>query len=75
MSQLFDKDTDTTGLHKMNTLTEGDLEEAATTGLISVVQQEGKRRIIRTLKFYNLDMVIFNETYGFFASSASILQL
>ena len=58
MSQLFDKDADTIGLHIKNVLAEGELEDAATTELFSVVQQEGKRRVRRTLKFYNLDMIL-----------------
>lgn len=58
MSQLFDKDSDTIGLHIKNILTEGELEEASTTEFFSVVQQEGKRKVRRTLKFYNLDMIL-----------------
>lgn len=58
MSELFDKDSDTVGLHIKNILTEGELEEASTTEFFSVVQQEGKRRVRRTLKLYNLDMIL-----------------
>lgn len=58
MSQLFDKDTDTIGLHIKNILSEGELEEVSTTEFFSVVQQEGKRSVLRTLKFYNLDMIL-----------------
>ena len=54
MSQLFDKDSDTIGLHIKNIFTEGELEEDSTTELFSVVQQEGRRKVRRTLKFYNL---------------------
>ena len=58
MSKLFDKDSDTIGLHIKNILIEGELQDASTTELFSVVQQEGKRSVRRTLKFYNLDMIL-----------------
>ena len=58
MSELFEKDSDTIGLHIKNILTEAELDEKATTELFSVVQQEGKRSIKRNLKFYNLDMIL-----------------
>jgi len=58
MSELFEKDSDTIGLHIKNILSEAELDEKATTELFSVVQQEGKRSIKRNLKFYNLDMIL-----------------
>lgn len=58
MADLFDKDSDTIGLHIKNILLEGELEEISTTELFSVVQQEGKRSVKRKLKFYNLDMIL-----------------
>ncbi len=58
MSDLFDKDSDTIGLHLKNIFNEEELEEASTTEDFSVVQQEGKRQVKRTIKFYNLDAVI-----------------
>ncbi len=45
MALIFDKDTDTIGLHLRNIFQEGELEESATTEESSVVQTEGKRRI------------------------------
>ena len=42
MSELFEKDSDTIGLHIKNILTEAELDEKATTELFSVVQQEEK---------------------------------
>ncbi len=39
MSQLFDKDTDTVGLHLKNIYISGELEEVSTTEESSVVQQ------------------------------------
>ena len=40
MSLLFDKDTDTIGLHLRNIYKEGELEESASTEESSVVQKE-----------------------------------
>ncbi len=51
MSQLFDKDTDTVGLHLKNIYISGELEEVSTTEESSVVQQEGKRSVRRKIKF------------------------
>ncbi|MBT3936073.1 MAG: virulence protein RhuM/Fic/DOC family protein [Candidatus Marinimicrobia bacterium] len=58
LSELFDKDTDTIGLHIRNIIKEGELSEKATTEHFSVVQIEGKRKVKRKIKFYNLDMII-----------------
>ena len=58
MSELFEKDSDTIGLHVKNIINDGELDEKSTTELFSVVQQEGKRSIKRNLKFYNLDMIL-----------------
>jgi hypothetical protein len=58
MSQLFNKDTDTIGLHLKNIYQSGELEELSTTEESSVVQQEGKRQVQRKIKLYNLDAII-----------------
>jgi prophage maintenance system killer protein len=58
MAELLDKDTDTIGLHIRNIYKEGELEPDATTEKSSVVQNEGSRKVRRTLKFYNLDVII-----------------
>ncbi|MEO6286547.1 MAG: hypothetical protein ABIN80_04600 [Dyadobacter sp.] len=41
MSELFEKDTDTIGLHLKNIYSDEELDVAATTEDYSVVQQEG----------------------------------
>ncbi|MDH3568287.1 MAG: virulence RhuM family protein, partial [Desulfobacteraceae bacterium] len=51
-------DTDTIGLHIRNIYKECELEPGATTEKSSVVQNEGGRKVRRTLKFYNLDVII-----------------
>jgi len=58
MSQLFEKDTDTVGLHLKNIYTSGELDEISTTEESSVVQLEGKRKVKRKIKLYNLDAII-----------------
>jgi hypothetical protein len=58
MAQLFEKDTDTIGLHLKNIYQSGELEEFATAGESSVAQKEGNRQVKRKLKVYNLDAII-----------------
>ncbi len=58
MSELFDKDSDTIGLHLKNIYTEEELEENSTTELFSVVQKEGNRNVKMNIKCYNLDAII-----------------
>lgn len=53
ISALFNKDTDTIGLHLKNIFSEEELLENATTELFSVVQIEGSRKVNRKIKFYN----------------------
>ena len=45
MAELFDKDSDTIGLHLKNVYESGELDEKATTEDSSVVRQEGIRLI------------------------------
>ena len=58
MGVLFDKDTDTIGLHIRNIFKEGELQPRATTEESSVVQDEGGREVRRKVKFFNLDVII-----------------
>ena len=58
MASLFDKDTDTVGMHIRNIYKEGELEEQPTTEESSVVQSEGSREVRRTVRLYNLDVII-----------------
>jgi len=58
MAQLFDKDTDTVGLHLRNIYKSGELDKISTAEESSVVQQEGKREVKRKIKLYNLDAII-----------------
>tara|TARA_R110002050_G_scaffold26661_3_gene69955 strand:- start:90 stop:1067 length:978 start_codon:yes stop_codon:yes gene_type:complete len=58
MAELFDKDSDTIGLHLKNIYTTKELNKNATTEKYSVVQIEGKREVNRKVLFYNLDAII-----------------
>lgn len=58
MGELFDKDTDTIGLHLKNIYRSGELQREATTEKYSVVQIEGDRQIKRKLLHYSLDTII-----------------
>jgi prophage maintenance system killer protein len=58
MAELFDKDSDTIGLHLKNIYEDIELQQESTTEYFSVVQQEGKRKVRRKIKFYNLDAII-----------------
>jgi prophage maintenance system killer protein len=58
MAALFERDTDTVGLHIRNLYKEGELLREATTGESSVVQTEGDRQVRRQVQFYNLDVII-----------------
>jgi len=58
MALLFEKDTDTIGLHLKNIYKSGELEEDSTTEESSVVQKEGNRSVRRKIRLYNLDAII-----------------
>ncbi|WP_314914484.1 RhuM family protein [Acinetobacter harbinensis] len=58
MAELFEKDSDTIGLHLRNIYQSGELIELSTTEQSSVVRQEGQRQVRRKIKFYNLDAII-----------------
>ncbi|WP_298036050.1 RhuM family protein [uncultured Desulfuromonas sp.] len=58
MAELFEKDSDTVGLHIRNLYKEGELVREATAEESSVVQNEGDRQVRRKVQFYNLDVII-----------------
>lgn len=57
MAELFNVSTDNIGLHIKNILSDQELD-SSTTEESSVVQTEGKRKVKRTIKIYNLDMIL-----------------
>ena len=58
MAELFEKNTDTIGLHIKNIFSTKELDNKSTTEEYSVVQMEGGREVKRKIKFYNLDLII-----------------
>ncbi len=58
MAELFDRDSDTVGLHIRNIYEEDELQKTVTTEDFSVVQLEGKRKVKRSISFFNLDVII-----------------
>ncbi|MFP4351052.1 MAG: RhuM family protein, partial [Desulfococcaceae bacterium] len=58
MSEVFDTTPENVLMHLKNIYKDGELCEQATTKKFLVVQTEGKRRVSRNLKHYNLDAVI-----------------
>ena len=58
IAELFGKDFRTIANHIKNIYAEGELQEEGTTTLMPVLQQEGRRKINRAIKFYNLDVIL-----------------
>jgi prophage maintenance system killer protein len=58
MADLFETSADNVSLHLKNIFADGELSKDATTEDSSVVRQEGKRRVQRKVKQYNLDAII-----------------
>ena len=58
MAELFEKDSDTIGVHLRNIFKSGELDKKSTTEDFSVVQIEGRRQVKRKVKLYNLDAII-----------------
>jgi len=58
MAGLFEKNTDTIGLHIKNIFSTEELDNESTTEEYSVVQMEGSREVKRKIIFYNLDLII-----------------
>ncbi|MGZ3873442.1 MAG: virulence RhuM family protein, partial [Mucilaginibacter sp.] len=58
LAELFGVESNTITYHLKEIFKTGELEEAATTRKIRVVQKEGSRDVGRRLDFYNLDAII-----------------
>jgi len=58
MAELFQKDSDTIGLHVKNIYNEGELYKNSTAEDFSVDRLEGKRKVTRVVVHYNLDVII-----------------
>ena len=58
MATVFRTSPDNVGLHLKNIFSDQELTEKATTEDFSVVRTEGRRRVRRQVKHYNLDAII-----------------
>ena len=58
MAELFQTSKQNISLHINNIFNEGELQPEATVKEYLTVQQEGKRKVKRSLDYYNLDMII-----------------
>ncbi|MCF7794603.1 MAG: virulence RhuM family protein [Candidatus Cloacimonetes bacterium] len=58
MGILFDKNYKTISRHINNIFKQGELERDSTVSYFETVQNEGGRKVVRKLEFYNLDMII-----------------
>ena len=58
MAELFGVEIPAISKHLTNIYADGELEAEATLSKMEIVQQEGKRKVKRTLDFYNLDAII-----------------
>jgi hypothetical protein len=55
---LFEKSSDTVGLHLKNNYSEQELDENSTAHFFSEVEKEGERKIKRNFKINNHDAII-----------------
>ena len=58
MAELFGCSTDNISLHLKNIYNERELDPDSTSEIFSVVQNEGRRNVERSIKYYNLDAII-----------------
>jgi len=58
MSELFQTTKQNISLHINNAFEEGELEKSATVKDFLTVQNEGSREVKRSIKYYNLDVII-----------------
>jgi hypothetical protein len=58
IAELFNKDKSVISRHISNIFAENELSENSTVAYFAIVQNEGKRKITRNVKYYNLDVII-----------------
>ncbi|BAF70812.1 Fic family protein [Nitratiruptor sp. SB155-2] len=58
ISQLFDKDKSVISRHIKNIFRTGELDKNSTVAKFATVQLEGKRKVKRTIEYFNLDVII-----------------
>jgi prophage maintenance system killer protein len=58
IEELFETDRTSINRHISNIYKSGELDEESTCAIFAQVQLEGKRKVTRNIKFYNLDVII-----------------
>ena len=58
IASLFERDKSVISRHFRNIYEEGELDRSATVAKNATVQNEGERKIVRDVEFYNLDAII-----------------
>jgi hypothetical protein len=58
MAELFGVEVPAVNKHLSNIYESGELDKTATISILEIVQQEGSRKVKRSLEFYNLDAII-----------------
>lgn len=58
MAELFQRNKSTISRHIRNVFDSGELEQTRTVAFFATVQNEGDRKVERSLAYYNLDMII-----------------
>jgi hypothetical protein len=58
IADLFGRDKSVISRHIKNIFKSGELEQKATVAKIATVQTEGDREVVRTIEYYNLDMIL-----------------
>jgi len=58
MAELFKTDRTSILRHIKNIYTTGELEDKPTCAIFAQVREEGKRKVVRQIPYYNLDMII-----------------
>jgi hypothetical protein len=58
ISELFDRDKSVISRHLKNIFSESELDSQLTVAFFATVQKEGKRKVIRQVEHFNLDVII-----------------
>ena len=58
ISDLFERDKSVISRHINNIYKEKELERNSTVAIFATVQKEGKRKIVRNIEYFNLDIII-----------------
>jgi prophage antirepressor-like protein len=71
IADVFETKVPAINKHIKNILKDGELESGATISILETVQFEGKRKVVRKVEFYSLDMII---SIGYRVNSSKATQ-